>query len=281
MLFRSLSQQTLAQLFAHNYIARSLVGSAQAVAYYTGTNDSQAAIQSALQASSLAQAAGKPALAISAMGTTVLFMMGTGQLREAQQLAQQAILLGKTQSGDVLFPEVGWPALLQADMLREWNEVGTALELAEEARSLCEQTTSLTSLIYLLCRCAVRLRISLSCRDLDAACTALRQFERVGSRMNQPTYLYFRAFFTTVDQVRIWLACEELDRATRWVEGLEGGERYGTPFACEREEVACVRVLLAKKQPTAALQRLESVLVRASAGQRWGHVIEIDRKSVV
>ncbi|HEY4034228.1 MAG TPA: LuxR C-terminal-related transcriptional regulator [Ktedonobacteraceae bacterium] len=271
----ALSQQTLAQLPAHNYIARSLVSSAQAVAYYTGTNNIEAAIQCSLQASSLAQAAGKPALAISALGTTVLSMIGAGQLREAQQLAQQAILLGKTQSGDVLFPEVGWPALLQADILREWNDIGAALELAEEARSLCEKTTSLTSLVYLLCRCAVRLRISLSCRDLDAACTALRQFERVGSRMNRPTYLYFRSFFTTVDQVRLWLACEELDRATRWAKGLEGGEWYGTPFAHEREEVACARILLAKKQPTVALQRLESVLVRASNGQRWSHVIEM------
>ena len=119
-----LSQQTLTQLSADNYIARSLVGSAQAVAYYTCANNTEAAIQSGLQASSLAQAAGKPALAISALGTTVLSMIGAGQLREALQLVQQAILLGKTESGDILFPEVGWPALLQADILREWNEIG-------------------------------------------------------------------------------------------------------------------------------------------------------------
>ena len=52
-------------------------------------------------------------------------------------------------------------------------------------------------------------------------------------------------------------------------------ERHGTPFAHEREEVACVRVLLATEQPALALQRLEPVLQRATTGQRWGHVIEI------
>ncbi len=246
------------------------------MAYYTCANNTEAAIQSGLQASSLAQVAGKPALAISVLGTTVLSMIGAGQLREALRLVQQAILLGKTESGDILFPEVGWPALLQADILREWNELGAALELelAEEAHSLCKQTTSLTSLIYLLCRCSVRLRISLSSGDLDAACTALRQFEYIDSCMNRPTYLYFRSFFTTIDQVRLWLACEELDRATRWA-NMEAGEWYGTPFAHEREEVARARILLAKKQPTAALQGLEPVLVRASTGQRWGHVIEM------
>ncbi len=49
----------------------------------------------------------------------------------------------------------------------------------------------------------------------------------------------------------------------------------GTPFAREREEVARVRVLLAKNQPDLALQRLEPVLQRATTGKRWGHVIEI------
>ena len=39
--------------------------------------------------------------------------------------------------------------------------------------------------------------------------------------------------------------------------------------------MACARVLLAKNQPDLALQRLEPVLQRATAGQRWGHVIEI------
>jgi LuxR family maltose regulon positive regulatory protein len=269
-----LSQQALAQTSAHNYIARSLIGNAQAVAYYTCANDTEAAIQSGLQASSLAQVAGKPALAISILGTTLLSVIGTGRLREAQQLAQQAILLGKTPSGEVLFPEVGWPALLQADILREWNNLSTALELAEEARSLCEQTTSLTSLVYLLCRCSVRLRISLSSGDLGAACLALRQFEHVGGRMNRPTYLYFRSFFTTVDQVRLWLACGELDRATLWAQEEEG-ERCSTPFAYEREEVARARVSLARKQPSATLRRLEPMLARASTGQRWGHVIEM------
>ena len=47
---------------------------------------------------------------------------------------------------------------------------------------------------------------------------------------------------------------------------LDLRERHGTPFAYEREEEACVRVLLAKKQPNLALQRLEPVLERATVG---------------
>src|SRR5260370_22666705 len=93
--------------------------------------------------------------------------------------------------------------------------------------------------------------------------------------MNQPSYLYLRSFYTTVDQVRLWLVCGELNPATHWAEELDLGERYGTPFAREREEVARARVLLTTTQPALALQRLEPVLQRATEGKRWGHVIEI------
>jgi len=61
----------------------------------------------------------------------------------------------------------------------------------------------------------------------------------------------------------------------QWAEMLDVVERQGTPFAREREDVACARVLLANKRPAEALQRLEPMLQRATAGKRWGHVIEI------
>jgi LuxR family maltose regulon positive regulatory protein len=93
--------------------------------------------------------------------------------------------------------------------------------------------------------------------------------------MNQLLYIYQCSHFTTVDQVRLWLARGDLDRATRWAQELDLKEPHGTPFAHEREEVARARILLAKKLPTLALLRLEPVLQRATTGQRWGHVIEI------
>ena len=56
---------------------------------------------------------------------------------------------------------------------------------------------------------------------------------------------------------------------------LDVRERHSNPFICQREEVARIRVLLAKQQPDLALKRLEPVLHRATTGKRWGHVIEI------
>src|SRR5437879_6607824 len=94
-------------------------------------------------------------------------------------------------------------------------------------------------------------------------------------RLNQPCYSYYHARFITVDRVRLWLACGEVDQATHWVKQREMRGQESAPFSHEREEVACARVFLATRQPDLALQRLEPVLQRATEGQRWGHVIEI------
>ncbi len=271
----SLCQQSLATLSIENGTVRVLTVYAQIRAFYASSiNDAQAAVQTGLQASSLAHTAGNIRFEIVAMGTTAMYMIATGQLHETHQLTQRAILLG-TKPGGLVVPDVGWTALWQADILREWNQLDNVLKLTEEAASLCKQTTSINSLVYILCGYAVLLRVHLSLGNLEAALSALKQFERIGMSMNQHVCLHMRSLFTTVDQVRLWLACGELDRASRWVENLDMRGPHRTPFAHEREEVARVRIFLAKKQPAVVLEGLEPVLKRAIAGQRWGHVIEI------
>jgi LuxR family maltose regulon positive regulatory protein len=271
----SLCQEALRLLSTGNSIAHAQVSLAQLQAsYLSSINNATAAIQSGLQASALAQTTGQPHLVIFLQSITVMYMIGTGQLHEAQQLSQQAILIGN-QMKQLSSSEGGYPALFQAEILREWNQLDAALSLAEEAISLCEQNASTLSLAFSLYKYAVLVRIFLSRGDYDAARGALQEFEKLGRIVNQSTLLHARSLFTTVDQVRLWLACGELDYALRWLKRLELEERHGTPFAREREEVACARILLATAQPTLALERLEPVLVRATTARRWRHVIEI------
>jgi LuxR family maltose regulon positive regulatory protein len=271
----SLCQQALALLSADNFMVRVVVATTQLVASYSSSiNDAVAAIQCGLQAGQIAQEAGQTALAIGAMSTGARYMIGAGRLHEAIQLTQRAMLLGTNLQGLVL-PEVGWSAVFQADILREWNHLDAALSLIEEALLQCEQTKSLTSLTYLIYGHAVLLRVLLSRGELPAARAALQQVEQIGKSFNRPYYIYTRSFFTTIDQVRLWLACGELDHATRWAQRRGIAELHDTSFIHEREEVAYARILIAKDQPTLALQRLEPVLQRATVGKRWGHVIEI------
>lgn len=270
-----LCQQALTLLSTENLLVRVLISWAQLRTCYASTiNDALAAIKNGHQADSLAQATGHTALSITAMGMTASYMINAGRLHEAWRMIQQAIQMG-TQPGGILLPEAGWTSVWRADILHAWNRLDTAYSLVQEGLSLCKQTASLSTLNYLLYGYAVLLRISLSRGNLDVAHSTYQHFEHLGTKMNEPTYRYHHSLFITIDQVRLWLTCGELDRATHWMRKLDVIEQQGLPFARERQQVACVRILLAKQQPTLALERLEPVLQRATNGQRRGHVIEI------
>jgi LuxR family maltose regulon positive regulatory protein len=265
----SLCQQALALLSAENSIGHIQVFMVQFIAYYTSSaNDVVAAIESALQAVSLAQAIGQTSLVITMLFSNAVYLLRAGQLHEAERLAQQAIDLG------TMSPLVCWATLPQADLLREWNQLDRALSLAEEAIPLCKQIGSISSLIYLHYGYEVLMRIYLSRGELDAACSAIQEAERISMNLNESTSLFVRSFSFMSDQVRLWLACGELEQATRWAGEREVIKLHDTPFGQERGEVAHARILLAVDQAHLALQRLSPVLQRATAGQRWGHVIE-------
>ncbi|HEX3640034.1 MAG TPA: LuxR C-terminal-related transcriptional regulator, partial [Ktedonobacteraceae bacterium] len=269
-----LCQQAQAMLRADNVVHGHIGVSKLCASYASCVNDAAAAVQMGLQDASSSQAAGHTDLAISLMSLTAMHMIGTGRLHQTQQLTQQATLLGR-KPGAFVLPAVGWPMVWQAEVLREWNQLEAARSLVKEAIQLCEQLESPLSFVAPHSGYAILLRVCLSRGELDEASAALQEFERLGMSVNQQYYLYLRSFFTIIDQVRLWLACGELDRAIRWAEELDLIERHGTPFAREREEVACTRILLAKQRPVLALERLEPVLQRATTGQRRSHVIEI------
>ena len=271
----ALCEQALTLVSADNLLFRSYSLLTQALACcFSNVNDTKAGVQLGLQAVSLARDTGQLPLFFNNVGIAAMYMIGAGQLHEIQRLTQQAILLGK-QPGKPVLPEIGFPITYQAEVQREWNQLDTALTLAEEAISLYKQAESMASLVYLLCCYSVLLRVYLSRAELDAAYSVLEQIQYIGTILSQPFYLHTCAYFITIDQIRLWLACGELDRATCWAEALDVRERHSNPFICQQEEVARIRVLLAKHQPDRALERLGPVLQRATTGKRWGHVIEM------
>ncbi len=270
-----LCQQAQALLKAENIGAHAHLAVTRMFASYASSiNDAETALHIGLQGVSYQQAAGNPDQAVSIVGVTAMHMIGAGQLHETHRLTQQAMQLGN-QSEAFVLPRIGWPAFFQAEVLREWNQLDAALSLAEEAVKLCQQLEWTLSPLYLHQGYAILLRIFLSRRDLDAAYSAFQQFEHIDRRLNPSFSLYYRSFFTKIDQIRLWLACGEATRAIRWAQKLDIRNRSGTPFTREREEVAYTRVLLAQAQPDLALKQLEHRLQRATAGKRWGHVIEM------
>jgi LuxR family maltose regulon positive regulatory protein len=270
----TLCQQARSLLSAEKYLTHAVIHITKIDAYYASENDAEVAIDMGIQAISLAHKAGQDAFVLATIAATVRYLIDAGRLQEAEQLVKQGLQSGTTPTG-IPLPQVGWVALFQAEILREWNRLDAAQAVIEEAIEQCKQAESIATLPFLFWVYAIQVRILLSRTQMDAARSALEQLEQVSLRLNQPCSSYYQALFTTVDQVRLWLACGEVDQATHWVKQREMREQESTPFAHEREEVACVRVLLATAQPDGALQRLGLVLQRATAGRRWGHVIEI------
>ena len=271
-----LLNRLLALFSPENAAFRAFVALAKSITYYSSSaNDIVAAIACGYQATLIAQETKLPAFALCMSVLTVIPLIGAGRLHEAEQLIQQA-LLQETPSGGPRLPEVGWIMILQAEILRERNELAAARALATEAISLCEPSVTVASLLFLYWGYAVQIRVCLSCGDVDGARTFLQQAEQIGRSLNQQVYLYISSSFTVIDQVRFWLACGELERATRWAEHLDVmPQLHLTSFARERQEVARARIFLVQDQPTVALQRLEPALQRATAGQRWSHVLAI------
>jgi LuxR family maltose regulon positive regulatory protein len=267
----TLCQQALALLSADNMVSRSLIAIAQSVAYLNSSaNDAMGVVESARQATFLAQATGQAAIATNIKAVSVMHLTVVGQLHEAERLARQAI----DQAG-ATSALVGWPTIALADVMREWNKLDTALSLAEGAISLCKQINSMVSLINLHYGCQILLRIYLSRRDLDAAYSVFQDIERIDMILNKPVSRHISSYSFMSDQVRLWQACGQRDRAIHWAKKRERCELEKTPFTQERGEVAHARVLLAVDQSHLALQRLEPTLQRATQGRRWRHVIEI------
>src|SRR5260370_20397621 len=151
----ALCQRALALLSPQNTFGRFLVYCAQcSSSYLTSINDAQASITSMYQGYLIAKEAELHDYAIFAAGITATAMIGAGQLHQVQRLTHQAIHLGQM-SREGMLPDVGWPMVLQTEILREWNQLDTVLSLVQEAIPLCQQTTSKGFILYTLCAYAI------------------------------------------------------------------------------------------------------------------------------
>jgi len=266
-----LCQKALTLLSEQNHVVRAMVAASRLHAYYFSANDADAASQNGLLAVEIARQAGQHVLAAFYAGITLYYLTGNGRLREANRLAQHVSQSMEDARGHLL-PEAGWSYIYYANVLREWNQLDTALEMILKGIAISRQTGST---VFMLCGYGALVHIYLSRGELEEARATIEQLDDVGSRSNFMLYLYIRAFYTTIDQVRLWIAHGELEQAIRWSESLAKDEWQTIPFLQERANVARVRILLAQCQPQLALEQLQPALTRATEGKRGEHIIEI------
>src|SRR6266487_4008198 len=264
---RSLCQQALSSLTDRDVYERASLASAWALATQA-EGEASTAVHHALEMSTLMQAVDNVGAAVSFLCIAASLLHLQGQLQAAWQTYQDAIALG-TGPENVPFVAVGLAYAYQADLLREWNRLDEALEFALRGLHLAEQGGY--NIVYLGRGYQAMVRTYLSQGELEAAQATLQEMLQLPLLVQNP---YQQAVLASVEQVRLWIAGGEGERAVHWAVGLDRRERPRAPLASEREEVALVRVCLLQEQSAEALTRLERVLKRATAQQRWDQVIE-------
>ena len=191
--------------------------------------------------------------------------MMAGKLHQAWQWSQQAIhTLGGHQPALLC-----WPYGYQAKILLEWNRLEEAQHLAERAIEMGEQTEMLAFLPF---GYTILLQLALSQERWEEARNVSQQLAYVGRIMASP---YRAALWSSVDQMRFWLAGDDLEQARRWASDLRRKAPLVSPLAREKQDIAFIRLLLAESQPDHALYLLLPLVERATATQRWYNVLEL------
>src|SRR5262249_17068007 len=107
---------------------------------------------------------------------------------------------------------------------------------------------------------------------LEDARTTAQCLEDAWRRMPSP---YRFALYSSVELIRSWLTCGEMEQAQAWAHQVEREEPLISPLAQVRQQIALARVWLAESQPDKALDLLASLERRARGMECWNYIIEI------
>src|SRR2546421_9148340 len=205
-------EEALAHLSPQNLVARAEVAYARSLAYHALGNIVPA-IQSAREATALAQAVGNISPIIAYTCRMAYSLLLHGNLHEVVQIAQLAAMRGTTSVG-LPHAMVCWAYIIHADVLRERNRLDEALELAFQGVQLSEQTETVVAL-YLAY--SVLMRVYQAQGEMDAARLAFQKSEATLAQNYSP---YRRDIFLIVEWVQFCLASGEVERATLWAQEL-------------------------------------------------------------
>lgn len=262
-----LSWQAAEHLTEDDIFERALIPFAAAPAYLA-RGEVVPAIEHMLQASSLIQTAHNSGAAIINLSEAATFMQLRGRLHAARRAFEQAIQLGMRPDG-LLHTSVGIAYAYYADLLREWNQLDEALDIALQGIALGKQ---IGYSLYLDGAYLVLARIYRARQAWDDAEDALRQV--LGPPDRTPNR-YLHPWLIEAEQIRLALARGNLAQAEQWIEAHARPSPPAAPFARQQVETLRARLLLARRKPAAVLQLVPDLRAAALATERYGAAIEL------
>ena len=233
-------------------------------------NEIEAAIQVCSQARDMALEDGHVFLAAQATEGLALAQYHQGHLRASDQSCQQVIDLAAQGTSQAPLAAAGYVAL--AGIHTEWNELKTAIDLLDEAFTLCREWGIVQTLNEAYTAQSHLLQIK---GDIEGAREALEKAREFSSMEGDRSLVNFRL---ATQQARLNLAAGEPEKAVRWVEGMEAvlasGGQLPAAFI-ETLQTTVARAHLAQGKPEEALAALEPLLGPAEAAGAFLHVIEV------
>ena len=247
--------------------------------YYLGfmlrlKGDLQAAAPALNQAIGTSQAVGNSHVAMLALGELGVLRFQRGQLREAAATYRQALALAAehgTQGGRRL-PATGYVLTRLSGVLREWNELETAVQHAQQGLELCKQWQQADALMEAYLHLARTLQAA---GDVDGAREAMRGATQVASDTSSWFVSYVEA-----QAIRMWLA-QGAREAGYKMPALQWAQRSGLSahdevrFQYEFVYRTLARVLIAQGESDKGLRLLARLLAMVESAGTTGHVIEI------
>ncbi len=194
----------------------------------------------------------------------MLHLLLLGRLKQAWSLGKEL----STQES-LLFASLSWPEIFLADILREWNDLDTAIDLARQA---IQQAEKLDKLMVLPHWYSILGHCLFSKGDLDALEQILQRAEALIDRLHDP--LRYSSYITVL-RVRLWIARGNLAQANSWAYIYRKQEDEPSLIARALKEIAFIRVLIVNAEYDEARQRLDQALHQAQIAQRNAHVIEL------
>ncbi len=200
------------------------------------------------EASRLGQQAGHIYVALSAMHNRAKLLMLQGQLRQAERLCQQALQLVPSQS----LPAVGAAYVGMGEVLREWNDLGTAeayltkgIELGELAKNLEVIWDGYITLA----------RVKQGQGNLDGARQTIEAVEELSRKYGWKGVGSQVAAY----QARLGIVQGKLEVAESWAEAWWRDTANRLNHRRVFEYLTLVRVLMAQNRPDEALELMKPV----------------------
>jgi len=227
---------------------------------YIMSGDAESATQAFERGAAVGEKTGDLAASVVAQEKVGSIRRIQGRLHEAKALYERALELATNGKGQ--YHPVATKALVGlADVLREWNDLDAATDLAQRSIELARRWSEITTASGYL----ILTRVRLAQGDLDGAIEAIERAQRLVAAWDISE---IDDSFADVIQTRVWLAQDDFPALERWVKrrGLtrdavaaslaRDGEQVPPDYVRQLEYAALARFHIARQNPDEALQIL-------------------------